>query len=136
VYNLIAILIFKTKIMTRTKGRVVLSKNPKENLDLAKIVYDKHLALGAASPLKLLQDVDWAITGPKIAPALTEHSAAEFHKGEMEKNYAARDLRMPDITKGLKQSITLLKATFGENPKKLSDWGISVDDTPVSKPKK
>lgn len=122
--------------MPRTKGRVVLSKNPKENLDLAKVVYDKHVALGAASPLKLLQDVDWAITGPKITPTLTQHNDAEFHKGEMEKNYAARDLNMPEIKKGLKQSINLLKATFGDNPKKLSDWGISVDDTPAPKPKK
>ena len=43
---------------TRTKGRVVLSKNAKENLDLAQKIYEKHLELGAESPLNILEDID------------------------------------------------------------------------------
>lgn len=123
--------------MTRTKGRVVLTQNPKENLDLAKKIYEKHLALGTASPLLLLEDIDWAVTGAKIEPTLAAHAAAEFHKGEMEKEYAKRDQQAPEIIKALKQSIALLKATFGTNPKKLTDWGVNVDDSPkVAKTKK
>ena len=121
----------------RTKGRVVLTTNPKENLDAAKSVYEKHLALGAASPLNILQDVDWAATGAKIAPTLIEHAQAEFHKGESEKHYVNRDKQMPEIVNALKKSIALLKASFGDNPKKLTDWGINVDDSPkVKAPKK
>jgi hypothetical protein len=116
--------------MARTKGRVVLTQNPKEHLDLAKKIYNKHVALGAASPLLLLEDVDWAVTGVKIDPTITAHTDAEFHKGEMEKNYVKRDQQLPEISKALKQSINLLKATYGTNPKKLTDWGVSVDDAP------
>lgn len=122
--------------MSKTKGRVVISKNPKENLEIAKKIYEKHLLLGAKSPLLLLEEVDWNVTAPKIDTGLQAHTDAEFHKGEMEKQYATRDLQMPDVTKAVKQSISLLKATYGANPKKLADWGISVDDTPKSKPSK
>lgn len=120
---------------TRTKGRVVLSTNPKDNLNAAKSIYDKHVALGAASPLNILQDVHWAITGLKIVPTLDQNTQAEFHKGESEKHYANRDKEMPEIVKALKLSINFLKASFGENPKQLSEWGISVDDSPKPKPK-
>lgn len=122
--------------MARTKGRVVLSKNPKENLNLAVKIYEKHLALGDQSPLNLLEDVNWDVTGIKITPTLNNHEQAEFHKGESEKNYAERDKNMPEIVGALKQSIALLKASFGNNPKKLSDWGVNIDDSPqVKKPK-
>lgn len=118
---------------TRTKGRVVLSKNPKENLDLAVKIYNKHLELGAESPLNILEDIDWAATGIKILPTLNNHAQAEFHKAESEKNYAERDKTMPEIVTALKQSIALLKVSFGSNPKKLSDWGVSIDDSPQVK---
>jgi hypothetical protein len=121
---------------TRTKGRVVLSKNAKDNLDLAQIIYNKHIELGAESPLNILEDINWATTGAKIAPTLNNHTQAEFHKGESEKNYAERDKNMPEIVTALKQSIALLKASFGTNPKKLADWGVNVDDSPkIKKPK-
>jgi len=81
----------------------------------------------------LLEDVDWKTVGPKIEVGLQAHTEAEFHKGEMEKQYATRDQQMPDVTNALKQSISLLKATFGKNPKKLADWGVQVDDTPKPK---
>lgn len=121
--------------MSRTKGRVILSKNPKEHLDIAKTIYDKHMELGDKSPLLLLEDVDWKTVEPKISIGLQAHADAEFHKGEMEKQYAARDLQMPDVTKAVKQSINLLKATFGDNPKMLADWGVNVDDSPKPKSK-
>ena len=122
---------------TRTKGRVVLSTNPKDNLDAAQSIYNKHLALGAASPLNILQDVDWAATGVKIAPTINENTQAEFHKCESEKHYANRDKQMPEIVKAVKLSVNFLKASFGDNPKQLTEWGINVDDSPKvkSKPK-
>lgn len=119
--------------MARTKGRVVLTKNPKENLTLAKKIYNKHVELGADSPLNILDDVDWAATGPKIDPTVGFHEQAEFHKGESEKNYRERDKELPEIVEAMKLSIGLLKSSFAKNPKKLSDWGVSVDDTPKAK---
>lgn len=120
----------------RTKGRIVLTKNPKDILEAAKSVYEKHLALGAASPLNILQDVDWSVTGLKITPTLDEHALAEYHKAKSEEHYADRDKEMPEITNTLKKSITFLKASFGDNPKKLVDWGITVDDSPRLKSNK
>lgn len=120
----------------RTKGRVVLTKNPKDILEAAKSVYEKHLALGAASPLNILQDVDWSVIGLKITPTLDEHALAEYHKAKSEEHYADRDKEMPEITNTLKKSITFLKASFGDNPKKLVDWGITVDDSPRLKSNK
>ena len=116
--------------MNRTKGRVLISKNPKENLDVAKKIYNKHAELGTASPLLLLEGIDWAVIGAKIDTGLQAHIDAEFHKAEMEKQYAKRDMQLPDVTKTVKQSIALLKASFVDNPKKLADWGINVDDSP------
>jgi len=119
--------------MSRTRGRVVLTQNPKENLEIAKKIYAKHQELGASSPLLILEDVDWATIAPKIDVGLEAHTQAEYHKAEMEKQYAARDLQMPDVNKAVKQSIALLKASFGDNPKKLGDWGVQVDDSPKGK---
>lgn len=120
----------------RTRGRVVLTTNPKDILDASKSVYDKHIALGASSPLNILQDVDWSVTGAKIAPTIDLHGLAEFHKAKSEEHYADRDKNMPEISNALKKSIALLKASFGDNPKKLSDWGINVDDSPKTKSSK
>jgi hypothetical protein len=119
--------------MTRTKGRVVLTTNPKENLELAQKIYQKHLELGAESPLNFLDDIDWTVSGPKIESTLADHNKAEFLKAESEKTYAERDKNMPEITLALKQSIAMLKAGFGKNPKKLADWGVKVDDSPKTK---
>jgi hypothetical protein len=119
--------------MARTKGRIVITQNPKENLTLAKKIYDKHVEMGADSPLNILEDVDWQATGPKIAPALDNNEQAEFHKAESEKNYRERDKYLPEILESTKLSIALLKASYGKNPKKLADWGVTVDDTPKAK---
>ena len=120
-------------MMTRTKGRIVISKNPRENLTLAEKIYNKHVELGTDSPLNLLEDVDWATIGPKISPTIAFHEQAEFHKGESDKNYRDRDKALPEIVDSMKMSIAMLKASYGKNPKKLADWGISVDDTPKAK---
>lgn len=122
--------------MARTKGRVVLTTNAKENLQLAQKIYAKHVELGAESPLKFLEDIDWDATGPKIDTTLANHDKAESLKAESEKMYAERDKTMPEVVEALKQSIAILKASFGKNPKKLADWGVNVDDSPkVKKPK-
>jgi hypothetical protein len=124
----------QTKTMgTRTKGRVVLSTNPKENLALAQVIYDKHVALGAASPLLLIEGIDWSVTGPKIAPTQNANTKAEDLKKQMEEQYALRDLSLPEIVKVMKMSIAFLKTSFGDNPKKLGDWGVNVDDSPKAK---
>ena len=63
-----------------------MGTNPKENLDAAASVYAKHLELGADSPLNILDDVDWSVIGPKIAPTLASQVEAEFMLAKQKKN--------------------------------------------------
>lgn len=116
-----------------TKGRVEIPKNVEENLNLAQKVFDKHKQDAAASLLKNLQDIDWDKLGPDIAVCLAKHLEAEELKRKMEDAYRTRDLYLPQITEALRASKSLLKAAFSKNPKKLGEWGFTVDDTPKAK---
>ena len=115
--------------MTKAKGRVEISVNVEEILTLADKVYVKHKADGASSKLNALEDYNWTEVGPNIAPCLAKHNLAEDLKGKMEKAYRERDLLLPDITGAVRSSSAILKGAFAKNPKKISDWGFSVDDT-------
>lgn len=119
--------------MARTDGRVDFGKNPQEKLNNAKNIAEKHEELGAKSPLNVLEDVDWASIHPKVTAALKAHEDAENYKKQMEEAYRERDAAMPEIENALKKSVKLLKASFGDNPKKLGTWGIQVDDSVKSK---
>lgn len=116
------------------KMRVVIPKSPSDMLDLGAAVYAKHLADGASSVLKNLQDHDWAVEGPKIALAKIEHDKAEDFKLKMEKAYKDRDLLMAPVKDTLLSSRDLLTGVMRSNMKRLGDWGFTVNDSP--KPKK
>lgn len=115
--------------MANTKGRIAISANPVEMLALAAKVYEKHVADGAGSQLKALADYDWDTVGPTIAAAQAKHREAETLKGQMEAAYRERDLLLPPIDEILKGSRNLLKALNAKNPKRITEWGFSVDDT-------
>ncbi len=116
-----------------TKGRVVVSSNFKETMDLAKKVYDKHLADGARSLLNELDEGDWAVSGPMIAPALALHEQAEALAKEAEKIYRKRDASGEIVKLALISSKNLLKGRYSKNPKTMADWGFEIDDTPPAK---
>ncbi|MCX6272656.1 MAG: hypothetical protein NTU44_15840 [Bacteroidetes bacterium] len=119
--------------MANTKGRIAISQNPPEILDLAAKVYSKHQAEGENSQLKALKDQDWSKVGPTIATAKEKHQLAENLKGQMEAAYRERDLLLGPIDDILKSSRNLLKAVNSKNPKRLAEWGFAVDDTVASK---
>lgn len=119
-----------------TKGRVVLPTNIEENLNLAQKVFEKHQADRDASLLLNLDGMSWAELGPKIAICLQKHLEAEDLKRKMEEAYRERDLALPEILETLRASKSLLKASFPKNPKKMGEWGFTVDDTPKVKKKK
>lgn len=121
--------------MARTSGRIVISKNPKEQLELAKAVFTKHITEGGNSPLMSLQGVEIGLTSSKIEPALAQHEIAENLKREMEQAYRQRDAHMEEIMDLTRKSIKLLKAVFADNPKKLGEWGVNVDDSAPTKKK-
>ncbi len=116
-----------------TKGRIAIPQNIEENLQLASKVYEKHQKDGASSLLNNLDDMDWNATGPNVSLCLQKHLEAEELKRKMEEAYRTRDLYLPQINELLRASKGLLKGVFSKNPKKLGEWGFSVDDSPKVK---
>jgi len=115
--------------MSRTLGRVEISQNVEEMLNLASKVYGKHQADGDASPLSKLDGISWNDVGPKINPALAKHHEAEELKKQMDKAYRERDINIPEIKEILMSSRNLLKSLNEKNPKRLADWGFEVHDS-------
>ena len=116
-----------------TKGRIAIPTNIVENLQLASKVYEKHQKDGASSILNNLDDMDWNKTGANVDLCLQKHLEAEELKRKMEEAYRTRDLYLPQINELLRASKGLLKGVFSKNPKKLGEWGFSVDDSPKAK---
>jgi hypothetical protein len=115
-----------------TKGCVLIPQNVEESLKLAQKVYEKHKS-DDNSILKSIDGMDWAVIGPKISECLQKHTEAEELKRKMEEAYRDRDLVLPEIVEILRVSKSLLKAAYSKNPKKLGEWGFTVDDTPKTK---
>jgi hypothetical protein len=119
-----------------TKGRIIIPQNVEEGLQLAQKVYEKHTQDGASSLLNNIEGYSWAEVGGKIETCLKKHLEAEELKRKMEEAYRERDLIAPEVMTILRASASLLKAVYSKNPKKLGEWGFSVDDTPKVKEKK
>jgi hypothetical protein len=109
--------------------RVVLPENPKEMLDLAAVIYEKHQAAGAQSSLSSL---NWADLGPKITEAITFHKEAEELRKQMEKLYEQRNQILEPIDDLVRQSRDLLKVVYRSEPRKIGDYGFVVDNTPAT----
>lgn len=122
--------------MTRTKGRVAISKSPKEMLLTAQKMYEQHQQLGKSSPLNVIEDPGVEDVFAEIAATVELHDQAEAMMLQSEKMYRERDAKMTLIDKAMKQSIQLLKAVYAGNPKKLADWGIDIDDSKPTKSSK
>lgn len=117
----------------QTKGRVVLPKNPKENFELAAKIFAKHQADGATSELNNLDEQSWTTEGPNAAAGLKKHAEAEELKGKMEAAYRDRDGLNLKMDKIVKATTSYLKGKYAANPKKLAEWGFTIDDTPKPK---
>lgn len=118
----------------RTSGRIKRPASPKELLDLANAVYQKHLIDGTSSPLYNLTGINWDEIGQKVMTAAAHHQQAEEYKRKMEEFYRERDNLIVDISQANNATKALLKAMYSQNPKKLGEWGYDIDDsTPVKK---
>ena len=118
---------------TTTKGRVLTPKNPKENFELAGKIFAKHQADGATSELKNLDGYDWTVDGPNAAAGLKKHMEAEELKGKMEAAYRERDVINVKIDGINKATSSYLKGKYAKNPKKLAEWGFTIDDSVKAK---
>lgn len=115
--------------MSKTPGRISISRNIGQMIELATKVYAKHVDDGESSQLRVLEGDPWSTVGPTLQQALDKHNEAETLKGQMEAAYRERDLFIPAIDNALKDSRNLLKALNAKNPKRLAEWGFEVDDT-------
>ena len=106
--------------------RVIIPNNPKEKLDLAARVFSKHSSLGPTSPLSPL---DWSVHGPNINNALVLNDKAEDLKRQMEQAYEQRDLLLEPIDDLLKQSRDMLKSVYRKEPRKIGEFGYTVNSS-------
>lgn len=110
--------------------RIVIPTNVGDLINLARLIFKKHIADGNASPLNALSDYTWEEYGPKIEEALTKHNEAEEYMRRAEQCYRDRDRIIGNLDGLVKASRDLLKAAFRKTPKKLGEWGFEVNDTP------
>lgn len=116
--------------MAKSTVRVIIPKNPGLFLTLASDVYTKHTDDGASSPLAGLEDNNWTDNGPKIAQAKGLQTQIGTLEKALENLYGQRDLLIAPVLATVKSSRDLLLSKFSKNPKKLGDWGFTVDDSP------
>jgi hypothetical protein len=110
--------------------RVKISKNLESMLSLAELVAKKHLELGATSPLKPL---DWDTQAENVAKALELHKQAKEYQRLAEQAHEQRNTLVVPLEDLLKQSRDLLKALYRTEPKKLGEFGFTVDESPRKK---
>ena len=110
--------------------RIVIPTKVGELLNLASLIFNKHLIDGGNSPLSALTEDNWDEHGPKIQEALLKHNEAEELMRKAEQAYRERDRLVGDLDGLVKRSRDLLKAIFKKAPKKLGEWGFEVNDTP------
>ena len=115
--------------MSNSVCRVIIPTNPKELLELAEKIYQKHMDLEAASPLNAMVSHNWTNNGTKVAEGLNKHEQAESLSRQAEQAYRERDLRIAALRESVKASRDLLLGVYRETPKVLGQFGFEVNDT-------
>ena len=112
--------------MSNPNYRVNIPTNPKELLDLATQVYQKHTDLGTESPLNTLVSHSWTENGSKVAEAVALNKQAEELKRQSEEANGKRNLLLADIENSVKASRDLLQGVYRETTRTLSQFGFDV----------
>lgn len=122
--------------MSNPNYRVAIPTNPKELLELATQIYQKHTELGAESPLNALVSHSWNENGAKVTDAATLNKQAEELKRQSEEANGKRNLLLPAIENSVKASRDLLQGVYRETPRTLSQYGFNVTESVRSNSKK
>lgn len=112
------------------KVRVKIDTNAENLLNLANLIAQKHKELGDKSPLKPLA---WDDQTQNVVKALELHKQAKEYQRLAEQAHEQRNTLLTNIDELVKQSRDLLKALYRSEPKKLGEFGFTVDDTPRKK---
>ena len=118
--------------------RVVIPENPKELFQLVGSIYKQDQALGAKSPLHVMEGTPTiAELGPQAANA--EALQTEIDKMELQlKNlYGQRQPYLDSMTPFVRNTRTLLLGVYSQNPRKMTEFGFDVKTTeaPPAPPK-
>jgi hypothetical protein len=113
--------------MANPNFRITIPTSAKPLIDLATLVYGKHQADGAQSPLRSMQSNTWETNGPKITEALQYHTQSEELKRQAENLTKKRDLLLADVKESVKGSRDVLLGIYRNNPRELGEWGYEVN---------
>ena len=119
--------------MAKQTLRIPIPTTTSELIKLGKAIHKKHLADGAVSPLKAMEDYNWDAVAADLTAAEALHTQAEEHRKKAEELYRERDAKIPNVKGAITSSRNILKGIHAKNPKKLGDYGFTVDDTPKAK---
>ena len=108
-------------------ARIDLPTDPTDIITLAKAVHDKHVALGAATPLG---NIKWDALAPKITQAETFDKEADRLRTQSEQARQKRDNFVPELTALVRNARKILTGTYADELRTLEDFGYNVDDTP------
>ncbi len=106
--------------------KVSISENVEELLELARLIFARHIADGGSSILSSLQVYSWTLLGPSIPICLAKHREWEALRRQSTEAYEARNLLLPPLDKAVRATRTLLLGIFRATPTRLGDWGFDV----------
>jgi hypothetical protein len=115
--------------MARKTVRIEIPRDPSEGITLLGKAKEQHEALGAASPLK---ELEWEkIILPAYARALAHDSKADEYHAKAETETGERNKDMPVVNESLRSIRDVLFGIYRANPKKLTEFGFNVSDSPA-----
>lgn len=109
---------------TITKKRIRVYINVRQNIELARKIYEKHMAEGKDSLLSSIDGFSWDATGPKIGFCLEKHKEASQLNKSAEEMYRQRDSVLAEITDIIQATKLLLKNKYSLSPEELHEWGF------------
>lgn len=118
---------------TVDRERVVYPPDFLHRSELYKLVYAKHIAMGAASPLLPFltkNQIDFDAEKADVDNACLIHQKMEQAKRDAEQYREARDKFFNPVFTHVRSIGAFLKALYVNNSKELGHWGYTVDDSP------
>ncbi len=115
--------------MPRKNFRVKIPTDPSERIALAKAMLAKHVEMGADSPLGGMEDEEKY--GSALGSAAAQDAIADRTRKESETATGERNRHLPTVDEGIRARRDVLLGKFRSNPKKLTEYGFEVDDSPT-----
>jgi hypothetical protein len=106
--------------------KVFIPTKVEEILELARLIFAKHVADGASSILHSLQVYSWTLIGPTVPQCLAKHQEWLALRSQANEAYELRKVMLPPIRKGVRATSKFLLGVYRATPTRLGDWGFVV----------